>query len=151
VSLSSFPFSLCSKSSVCGLPLSRAHLSPPRSHSLPRVPPPLLLFALCPSFCCSPPLPLRLPLCVFSPSVPLPLPPPLPLSLYPSRQFYWTFKSFSSKRSFGFADKYDPRDAQNRLDRRAIDKENEKLRKHHRMEYSAAVRALVRFFVKWCG
>ena len=60
------------------------------------------------------------------------------------KKFYWTFKSFVSKRSFGFADKWDPRDAQNRYDRRAIDKENQKLRKRQRMEYSSAVRTLVR-------
>jgi len=61
------------------------------------------------------------------------------------KQFYWVFKSFVTKRSFGFADKWDPRDAQNRLDRRAIDKENEKLRKRQRSEFSSAVRTLAKF------
>mmetsp|Transcript_53502 Transcript_53502/g.160099 ORF Transcript_53502/g.160099 Transcript_53502/m.160099 type:complete len:493 (-) Transcript_53502:78-1556(-) len=59
--------------------------------------------------------------------------------------FYGAWESFNSCLSFAWADKYDPRDAENRRVRRAIDDENRKARRVAKRERQEDVLALVRF------
>ena len=60
-------------------------------------------------------------------------------------RFYAHWQGFVSAKSFAWADKYDTREADNRFIRRAMDKENKKLRDAKRREWlEQARRPLVR-------
>lgn len=59
--------------------------------------------------------------------------------------FYRHWESFSSCRSFAWADKYDSKDAEDRRMRRAMEEENKKARKKERREFHESIEALVHF------
>lgn len=62
--------------------------------------------------------------------------------------FYKLWLDFLSRKAFGHADKWNPRDAENRQVRRAMEAENKKLRQAAKKEFNAEVRQLVRFVQK---
>ncbi|CAM9885116.1 unnamed protein product [Lampetra planeri] len=59
--------------------------------------------------------------------------------------FYAYWQSFSSRRLFSWKEAYDTRQGSNRWEKRAMEKENRKLRERARRERSEAVRELVAF------
>ena len=63
-------------------------------------------------------------------------------------RFYNHWTNFASKMSFSWEDKYNPNDAPNRQVRRAIEKENKKLRDIARKKYNETVRALASYLRK---
>ena len=62
--------------------------------------------------------------------------------------FYNSWESFNSCLSFAFADKYDPREADSRWERRRIDEENKKSRKIAKKERNQEISSLVAFVKK---
>jgi len=62
--------------------------------------------------------------------------------------FYKNWLDFCSRKAFGYADKWNPKDAQNRQVRRAMEQENKKARQVAKKEFNAEVRQLVRFVQK---
>nr|CDI53506.1 -domain-containing protein [Melanopsichium pennsylvanicum 4]SNX84364.1 related to JJJ1 \ len=66
----------------------------------------------------------------------------------PLRDFYNVFINFQSRKSFGWFDKYDLRDAPDRRVKRLMDKENKRSRDAARREYNDAVRSLAAFVRK---
>ena len=64
------------------------------------------------------------------------------------RRFYHTWESFSSKMSFSWMDKYDAREAENRFQRRYVEKLNDDERTAARKEYNEQVRSLAAFCKK---
>ena len=62
--------------------------------------------------------------------------------------FYSAWESFSSSLSFAWADKYDPREADSRWERRRIDEENKKARKVAKRERNDDIVNLVSFVKK---
>jgi len=63
-------------------------------------------------------------------------------------RFYRNWLDFCSRKAFGHADKWNPRDAENRQVRRAMEQENKKLRQAAKKEFNAEVRQLVAFVRK---
>lgn len=61
------------------------------------------------------------------------------------REFYDRWSNFVSSRSFESADRYQEEHTDNRRVRRAMGKENQKLREQQRREFSETVRSLVKF------
>eukprot|EP00929_Paragymnodinium_shiwhaense_P001638 TRINITY_DN10186_c0_g5_i1.p1 TRINITY_DN10186_c0_g5~~TRINITY_DN10186_c0_g5_i1.p1 ORF type:complete len:621 (-),score=212.41 TRINITY_DN10186_c0_g5_i1:231-2093(-) len=59
--------------------------------------------------------------------------------------FYKRWMDFSSRKAFGHADKWNPREAENRQVRRAMEQENKKARQAAKKEFNAEVRQLVQF------
>jgi len=59
--------------------------------------------------------------------------------------FYLAWKNFSTRRLFGWKDKYNASDAQNRYVRRYIEAENNRERQAARKEFNELVKSLVRF------
>ena len=59
--------------------------------------------------------------------------------------FYTSWGAFASRMTFSWADEHNPLEAANRYERRAMEKENKKLRDTARRERSEAVRALVSY------
>merc|ERR1711920_507852 len=55
---------------------------------------------------------------------------------------------FVSRKAFGHADKWNPKDAPNRQVRRAMEQDNKKLRQAAKKEFNAEVRQLVKFVQK---
>ena len=64
------------------------------------------------------------------------------------KQFYAQWESFSSSKLFGYAEKWNLSEAENREIRRAMDKENKKERAKAKKEYNGLVRELVMFVKK---
>uniref|UniRef100_UPI00358E9869 dnaJ homolog subfamily C member 21 isoform X2 n=1 Tax=Myxine glutinosa TaxID=7769 RepID=UPI00358E9869 len=64
------------------------------------------------------------------------------------RPFYDYWQSFGSRCPFVSAEKYDTRQASNRWEKRAMEKENRRLRERMRREFSDTVRQLVAFVRK---
>ncbi|KAK9465461.1 hypothetical protein V1512DRAFT_272162 [Lipomyces arxii] len=64
------------------------------------------------------------------------------------RYFYSTWGAFSTRKSFGWCDLYRMADAQDRRVRRAMEKENKKLRDNGKKEYNDTVKAFVEFIKK---
>lgn len=62
--------------------------------------------------------------------------------------FYRHWLDFCSRKAFGFADKWNPRDATSRPVRRAMEQENKKARQAAKKEFNAEVRQLVKFVQK---
>mmetsp|Transcript_97368 Transcript_97368/g.270840 ORF Transcript_97368/g.270840 Transcript_97368/m.270840 type:complete len:602 (+) Transcript_97368:84-1889(+) len=62
--------------------------------------------------------------------------------------FYRHWLDFCSRKAFGHADKWNPKEAQNRQVRRAMEQENKKARQAAKKEFNAEVRQLVRFVQK---
>jgi DnaJ family protein A protein 5 len=62
--------------------------------------------------------------------------------------FYAEWSGFATAKEFSWADEYNPAAAPNRQVRRAMDAENEKLRRAARREYNEGVRELVAFLRK---
>lgn len=62
--------------------------------------------------------------------------------------FYRHWLDFCSRKAFGHADKWNPREAGNRQIRRAMEQENKKARQAAKKEFNAEVRQLVRFVQK---
>jgi DnaJ family protein A protein 5 len=60
-------------------------------------------------------------------------------------EFYQKWTNFQTKRTFAFADKYRPSDAENREHRRYLEKENKRIRDSMRKEYNETVGALALF------
>ncbi|KAK9448504.1 uncharacterized protein V1518DRAFT_419145 [Limtongia smithiae] len=65
-----------------------------------------------------------------------------------TRYFYGAWSSFSTRKSFAHADTYNLASAPDRRARRAMEKENKKLRDAARKEYNDTVRAFVSFLLK---
>jgi len=55
---------------------------------------------------------------------------------------------FCSRKAFGHADQWNPKDASNRQVRRAMEQENKKARQAAKKEFNAEVRQLVKFVQK---
>ncbi|CBQ73029.1 conserved hypothetical protein [Sporisorium reilianum SRZ2] len=66
----------------------------------------------------------------------------------PAKDFYNVFMNFQSRKSFGWFDKYDLRDAPDRRVKRLMEKENKRARDAARREYNDAVRSLAAFVRK---
>lgn len=66
----------------------------------------------------------------------------------PAKDFYNVFMNFQSRKSFGWFDKYDLRDAPDRRVKRLVEKENKRARDAARREYNDAVRSLAAFVRK---
>lgn len=66
----------------------------------------------------------------------------------PAKDFYSVFMNFQSRKSFGWFDKYDLRDAPDRRVKRLMEKENKRARDAARREYNDAVRSLAAFVRK---
>lgn len=66
----------------------------------------------------------------------------------PVKDFYNVFMNFQSRKSFGWFDKYDVRDAPDRRVKRLMEKENKRARDAARREYNDAVRSLAAFIRK---
>ncbi|CDR98778.1 hypothetical protein [Sporisorium scitamineum] len=66
----------------------------------------------------------------------------------PAKDFYNVFMNFQSRKSFGWFDKYDIRDASDRRVKRLMEKENKRARDAARREYNDAVRSLAAFVRK---
>ncbi|SPO25390.1 related to JJJ1  len=66
----------------------------------------------------------------------------------PLKDFYNVFMNFQSRKSFGWFDKYDLRDAPDRRVKRLMEKENKRSRDAARREYNDAVRSLAAFVRK---
>lgn len=64
------------------------------------------------------------------------------------RQFYAVYEGFSSRKSFGFADKWNLAEAPNRDYRRAMERENKRERARVKKEFNDLVRELVSFVKK---
>lgn len=64
------------------------------------------------------------------------------------RRFYATCEGFSSRKSFGFADKWNLAEAPNRDYRRAMERENKRERAKVKKEFNALVRELASFVKK---
>lgn len=64
------------------------------------------------------------------------------------RQFYAVYEGFSSRKSFGFADKWNLAEAPNRDYRRAMERENKRERARVKKEFNDLVRDLVAFVKK---
>mmetsp|Transcript_89982 Transcript_89982/g.160161 ORF Transcript_89982/g.160161 Transcript_89982/m.160161 type:complete len:565 (+) Transcript_89982:64-1758(+) len=62
--------------------------------------------------------------------------------------FYRNWLEFCSRKAFGHADQWNPKDAQNRQVRRAMEQENKKARQAAKKEFNAEVRQLVKFVQK---
>jgi len=62
--------------------------------------------------------------------------------------FYRHWNDFCSRKAFGHADKWNPKDADNRQIRRAMEQENKKARQVAKKEFNAEVRQLVAFVQK---
>mmetsp|Transcript_116594 Transcript_116594/g.341241 ORF Transcript_116594/g.341241 Transcript_116594/m.341241 type:complete len:590 (+) Transcript_116594:103-1872(+) len=62
--------------------------------------------------------------------------------------FYRHWLEFCSRKAFGHADKWNPKEAQNRQVRRAMEQENKNARQTAKKEFNAEVRQLVRFVQK---
>lgn len=62
--------------------------------------------------------------------------------------FYSRWLDFCSRKAFGFADKWNPKDATSRQIRRAMEQENKKARQAAKKEFNAEVRQLVQFVQK---
>merc|ERR1712137_768788 len=62
--------------------------------------------------------------------------------------FYRQWLDFCSRKAFGHADKWNPKDAPNRQVRGAMEQDNKKLRQAAKKEFNAEVRQLVRFVQK---
>eukprot|EP00928_Gymnodinium_smaydae_P009504 TRINITY_DN1356_c0_g1_i1.p1 TRINITY_DN1356_c0_g1~~TRINITY_DN1356_c0_g1_i1.p1 ORF type:complete len:623 (-),score=150.68 TRINITY_DN1356_c0_g1_i1:53-1792(-) len=62
--------------------------------------------------------------------------------------FYRRWSDFCSRKAFGHADKWNPREAENRAVRRAMEQENKKERQAAKKEFNAEVRQLVKFVQK---
>mmetsp|Transcript_70145 Transcript_70145/g.227018 ORF Transcript_70145/g.227018 Transcript_70145/m.227018 type:complete len:625 (-) Transcript_70145:87-1961(-) len=62
--------------------------------------------------------------------------------------FYRHWLDFCSRKAFGHADRWNPKDAQNRQVRRAMEQENKKARQAAKRDFNAEVRQLVRFVQK---
>jgi len=62
--------------------------------------------------------------------------------------FYAVWSGFVSRLSFGWADQYNPNEAETRYQRRAIEKENKKYRDAEKRRYVEQVRSLVEFCKK---
>mmetsp|Transcript_492 Transcript_492/g.1242 ORF Transcript_492/g.1242 Transcript_492/m.1242 type:complete len:559 (+) Transcript_492:108-1784(+) len=62
--------------------------------------------------------------------------------------FYRHWLDFCSRKAFGHADKWNPKEAQNRQVRRAMEQENKKARQAAKKEFNAEVRQLVKFVQK---
>uniref|UniRef100_V5ERK9 glutathione-specific gamma-glutamylcyclotransferase n=1 Tax=Kalmanozyma brasiliensis (strain GHG001) TaxID=1365824 RepID=V5ERK9_KALBG len=66
----------------------------------------------------------------------------------PAKDFYSVFMNFQSRKSFGWFDKYDLRDAPDRRVKRLMEKENKRARDAARREFNDAVRQLAAFVRK---
>ncbi|PWZ02177.1 ChaC-domain-containing protein [Testicularia cyperi] len=66
----------------------------------------------------------------------------------PVRDFYTVFMNFQSRKSFGWFDKYDLREAPDRRVKRLMEKENKRSRDMARREYNDTVRSLAAFVRK---
>ena len=64
-------------------------------------------------------------------------------------QFYGSWSSFTTSRSFAAVDQYDTHDANSRFARRAMQKENNKIRTDTRKQYNRTVAQLVDFVRKF--
>ncbi len=64
------------------------------------------------------------------------------------KQFYSEWESFNSSKLFGYAEKWNLSEAENREVRRAMDKENKKERAKAKKEYNGLIRELVMFVKK---
>lgn len=62
--------------------------------------------------------------------------------------FYRNWLEFCSRKAFGHADQWNPKEAQNRQVRRAMEQENKKARQAAKKEFNAEVRQLVKFVQK---
>ncbi|CAE8710124.1 unnamed protein product, partial [Polarella glacialis] len=62
--------------------------------------------------------------------------------------FYRRWLDFCSRKAFGHADKWNPKDADNRQVRRAMEQENKKARQAAKKDFNAEVRQLVQFVQK---
>lgn len=62
--------------------------------------------------------------------------------------FYRHWLDFCSRKAFGHADKWNPKEAQNRQVRRAMEQENKKARQAAQKDFNAEVRQVVRFVQK---
>jgi len=62
--------------------------------------------------------------------------------------FYKNWLDFCSRKAFGHADKWNPKDAENRQVRRAMEQENKKARQAAKKEFNVEVRQLVKFVQK---
>mmetsp|Transcript_11327 Transcript_11327/g.28490 ORF Transcript_11327/g.28490 Transcript_11327/m.28490 type:complete len:621 (-) Transcript_11327:255-2117(-) len=62
--------------------------------------------------------------------------------------FYRNWLDFCSRKAFGHADKWNPKEAPNRQVRRAMEMENKKARQAAKKEFNAEVRQLVKFVQK---
>ncbi|CAE7719439.1 DNAJC21, partial [Symbiodinium sp. KB8] len=62
--------------------------------------------------------------------------------------FYRHWLDFCSRKAFGHADQWNPKDASNRQVRRAMEQENKKARQAAKKEFNAEVRQLVKFVQK---
>ncbi|CAK8997850.1 unnamed protein product [Durusdinium trenchii] len=62
--------------------------------------------------------------------------------------FYRHWLEFCSRKAFGHADQWNPKEAQNRQVRRAMEQENKKARQAAKKEFNAEVRQLVKFVQK---
>lgn len=62
--------------------------------------------------------------------------------------FYRHWNDFCSRKAFGHADKWNPKEAENRQIRRAMEQENKKARQVAKKEFNAEVRQLVAFVQK---
>eukprot|EP00421_Protoceratium_reticulatum_P020032 CAMPEP_0168379276 /NCGR_PEP_ID=MMETSP0228-20121227/11761_1 /TAXON_ID=133427 /ORGANISM="Protoceratium reticulatum, Strain CCCM 535 (=CCMP 1889)" /LENGTH=597 /DNA_ID=CAMNT_0008392305 /DNA_START=54 /DNA_END=1847 /DNA_ORIENTATION=+ len=62
--------------------------------------------------------------------------------------FYRHWNDFCSRKAFGHADKWNPREAQNRQVRRAMEQENKKARQAAKKDFNSEVRQLVGFVQK---
>lgn len=63
-------------------------------------------------------------------------------------EFYSYWIAFKTYKSFKYADSYDARDGQNRMEKRFIEKENEKERKKEKREYLLTIKKLIEFVKK---
>jgi len=62
--------------------------------------------------------------------------------------FYRNWLEFCSRKAFGHADPWNPKEAQNRQVRRAMEQENKKARQEEKKKFNAEVRQLVKFVQK---
>eukprot|EP00933_Yihiella_yeosuensis_P022607 TRINITY_DN17787_c0_g1_i1.p1 TRINITY_DN17787_c0_g1~~TRINITY_DN17787_c0_g1_i1.p1 ORF type:complete len:579 (-),score=213.30 TRINITY_DN17787_c0_g1_i1:103-1839(-) len=62
--------------------------------------------------------------------------------------FYRNWTEFTSRKAFGHADQWNPKEAQNRQVRRAMEQENKKARQAAKKEFNAEVRQVVSFVQK---
>ena len=60
-------------------------------------------------------------------------------------EFYSAWETFSTRQRFSRVDKWDVTEGYNRFERRYIDKENERIRKKARREYTETVHELLHF------